>query len=84
MRSLACMQMDYTKCPLCVPSNLVIRLMKGHQVELIRKLKLHSWFNEFELQERTFQMSGQFEFHPVGSDPKLYHTASAAWTDCSI
>lgn len=49
MRSLACMQMDYIQCPRSVPSNLVIRLMKGHQVELIRNLKLHSWFNECEL-----------------------------------
>lgn len=29
-------------------------------------------------------MSGQFKFHPVGSDPKSYHTASAAGTDCSV
>lgn len=34
--------------------------------------------------KRTFQMSGQFEFHPVGSDPKSYHTASATGTDCSV
>lgn len=30
-------------------------LIKGHLVELIRKLKLHSWISEFILREGTFQ-----------------------------